>query len=249
MSKRHYGKKLLFLQHRPEDQLSNNDLNVLISLGVPKSRIESIRMEKGNLPLLNLHNYCAVILGGGPSKISSSYNKKYEYQKVFEPWLLNYASKIVNEDIPFLGLCYGVGLLAQSQGAVVSGRYAEGVEAANIFLTKEGKKDKLTKLLPDNFRSAVGHQEAAETLPKNAVLLATSQNCPVQMFRIKSNIYATQFHPELDIEGLKARVHAYKHLGYFKPEEADSLIEQASHYDINISQLILKQFLKYYVFS
>lgn len=249
MSYKHNGKKLLFLQHRPEDELSNNDLNVLISLGVPKNNIVSIRMEKGNLPLLNLHNYCAVIVGGGPSKISSSYNKKYEYQKVFEPWLLNYASIIIKEDIPFLGLCYGVGLLAQSQGTVVSGKYAEGVEAANIFLTKEGKNDKLTKLLPDNFRSAVGHQEAAETLPKNAVLLATSQNCPIQMFRIKSNIYATQFHPELDIKGLTARVLAYKHLGYFKPEEATDLIEQASQYNISESQLILKQFLKYYVFS
>ncbi|MDQ5958313.1 MAG: hypothetical protein QG562_131 [Patescibacteria group bacterium] len=249
MSHKHYGKKLLFLQHRPEDELSNNDLNVLISLGVPKNNIVSIRMEKGNLPLLNLHNYNAVIVGGGPSKISSSYNKKYEYQKVFEPWLFNYVSTIIKDDIPFLGLCYGIGLLTQSHGGVVSNKYAEGVEAASIFLTKEGKKDKLTKLLSDNFRSAVGHQEAAESLPKNAVLLATGQNCPIQMFRIKNNVYATQFHPELDIEGLRARVLAYKHLGYFKPEEANDLIEQASQYDISNSQVILKQFLKYYMFN
>ncbi|MDQ5953407.1 MAG: hypothetical protein QG647_141, partial [Patescibacteria group bacterium] len=186
---------------------------------------------------------------GGPSKISSSYNKKYEYQKVFEPWLFNYVSTIIKDDIPFLGLCYGIGLLTQSHGGVVSNKYAEGVEAASIFLTKEGKKDKLTKLLSDNFRSAVGHQEAAESLPKNAVLLATGQNCPIQMFRIKNNVYATQFHPELDIEGLRARVLAYKHLGYFKPEEANDLIEQASQYDISNSQVILKQFLKYYMFN
>lgn len=249
MTTKKVSKKLLFLQHRPEDELSNNDLNVLISLGVPKNNITSIRMEKGNLPLLNLHNYHAVILGGGPSKISSEYTKKYDYQKVFEPWLLNYVSTIIAEDIPFLGLCYGVGVLSKLQGATVSGKFAESVEAANIILTPNGKKDKLTKLLPDNFRSAVGHQEAAESLPKDAVLLATSNKCPIQMFRIKNNIYATQFHPELDIDGLRARVMAYKHLGYFKPEEANYLVELASQHDIGESQIILKQFLKYYIFN
>lgn len=242
-------KKLLFLQHRPEDDLSNNDLQVLVNIGVPTKNITSIRMEKGNLPNLNLHNYKAVIVGGGPSNISTSYSKKYDYQKVFEPWLLNYVKEIVNNDIPFLGLCYGVGLLTQSQGGKVSSKYSEAVEATNIMLTKDGFKDKLTKSLPKNFRAIVGHKEAAETLPKNAVLLASSENCPIQMFRIKNNIYATQFHPELDISGLKARVYKYRHLGYFKPEEADKLIDDASQHNITTSQQILKNFINYYLFS
>ena len=38
-------------------------------------------------------------------------------------------------------------------------------------------------------------------LPPTAVLLATSPRCPVQMFRVKQNLYATQFHPELDVRG------------------------------------------------
>lgn len=242
-------KKLLFLQHRPEDDLANNDLQVLVDIGVPAKNITNIRMEKGNLPKLYLQDYKAVIVGGGPSNISTSYSKKYNYQKVFEPWLINYVKEIVNNDTPFLGLCYGVGLLTQSQGGKVSSKYAEGVEATNIILTKDGLKDKLTKSLPKNFRAIVGHKEAAETLPKNALLLAGSKNCPIQMFRIKNNIYATQFHPELDISGLKARVYKYKNLGYFKPEEADKLIKNASQYDIANSQQILKNFINYYFFS
>jgi len=42
---------------------------------------------------------------------------------------------------------------------------------------------------------------------------------------------------------------AYKHLGYFKPEEANNLLEQANQHDISDSQVILKQFLKYYIFN
>ena len=61
-------------------------------------------------------------------------------------------------------------------------------------------------------------------LPPGAELLATSSACPVQMFRMKSNVYATQFHPELDVPGIVTRVRVYQHAGYFPPEEMEELI-------------------------
>ncbi len=74
------------------------------------------------------------------------------------------------------------------------------------------------------FDAFVGHKEACSVLPPTAVLLATSAACPVQMFRVKQNLYATQFHPELDLPGLVTRVHVYQHAGYFPPDEMDDLI-------------------------
>jgi GMP synthase (glutamine-hydrolysing) len=44
------------------------------------------------------------------------------------------------------------------------------------------------------------------------------------MFRVKQNLYATQFHPELDLPGLLTRVRVYQHAGYFPPAELDELI-------------------------
>jgi GMP synthase (glutamine-hydrolysing) len=44
------------------------------------------------------------------------------------------------------------------------------------------------------------------------------------MFRVKHNLYATQFHPELDLPGLLTRVHVYRHAGYFPPQEVDDLV-------------------------
>jgi GMP synthase (glutamine-hydrolysing) len=70
----------------------------------------------------------------------------------------------------------------------------------------------------------VGHKEACSLLPAGAELLATSAACPVQMFRLKSNLYATQFHPELDVPGIVTRVRVYQHAGYFPPEEMEELI-------------------------
>ena len=47
------------------------------------------------------------------------------------------------------------------------------------------------------------------------------------MFRIKENLYATQFHPELDAEGLVTRIDIYRHAGYFPPESAEELMADA----------------------
>ena len=43
-------------------------------------------------------------------------------------------------------------------------------------------------------------------MPPHAVVLASSATCPVQAFRVGRNLYATQFHPELDLAGLDTRI-------------------------------------------
>ena len=47
--------------------------------------------------------------------------------------------------------------------------------------------------------------------------LATSPACPVQAFRVGRHVYATQFHPELDLAGVCTRIEVYKDAGYFPP--------------------------------
>jgi GMP synthase (glutamine-hydrolysing) len=59
-------------------------------------------------------------------------------------------------------------------------------------------------------------------VPEGAVLLMTGEACPAPMFRVRRNVYATQFHREGDAEGFATRIHVYKHHGYFQPHEVDS---------------------------
>ena len=56
---------------------------------------------------------------------------------------------------------------------------------------------------------------------------ASSPACPVQAFRVGSRVYATQFHPELDIEGLATRIEIYRYAGYFPPDQADAVLAAA----------------------
>jgi GMP synthase (glutamine-hydrolysing) len=48
------------------------------------------------------------------------------------------------------------------------------------------------------------------------------------MFRVKQNVYATQFHSELDVPGIVTRVRVYQHAGYFAPAELEELITRLS---------------------
>ena len=99
---------------------------------------------------------------------------------------------------------------------------------------------------PEKIAVLCGHKEACDRLPQGATLLLTNDDCPVQMFRIGENIYATQFHPEGDGEGFTVRIHAYKHHGYFQPEEADALIVEVNREDTPYAREILRRFVARY---
>ena len=66
------------------------------------------------------------------------------------------------------------------------------------------------------------------------------------MFRIKENLYATQFHPELDAEGLVTRIVIYRHAGYFPPESAEELMANARRFTATEPMNILKNFVARY---
>lgn len=236
------------MQLRPEDEAADNELAAFLQVGdLTDEQIHRIRMEQEGVPDIDLDNYSAVIVGGGPSNVSDESDKKSAEQAKFEKDLFSLFDKIIEKDFPYLGACYGLCILAAYLGGTVSKeKYGEGVGAADIGLTEEGKNDQLLTGLPDSFRAFVGHKEACQDLPPGAVLLAGSVNCPIQMIRYKQNIYATQFHPELDGAGLALRINVYRNAGYFPPEDADRLIALAMQETITIPEQILKRFIDRY---
>ncbi len=94
----------------------------------------------------------------------------------------------------------------------------------------------------------LGHKEACDEIPPGTVLLAGSDACPVQMFRLGRNIYATQFHPEGDLQGFTVRINVYKDYGYFPPETAEDLIAAVAKEDVTVPQRILERFVTRYRF-
>jgi GMP synthase (glutamine-hydrolysing) len=241
-------KPFLLLQLRPVDAASDNEFDAFLKYGgLRKDQVHRIRMEKEGVPEIDLSNYAGIIEGGGPSNVSDPIEKKSLAQRRFEKELIPLYDKIFESDFPFFGACYGIGSLCNYVGGEVSrAKYSEAPGAVLVSLNEEGKKDPLLEALPTSFEAFVGHKEACQSLPPGSALLASSETCPMQMIRFKKNIYATQFHPELDFEGLKLRVNIYMNEGYFEPEKAHDLIEANSEKVITIPELILQRFVDRY---
>jgi GMP synthase (glutamine-hydrolysing) len=215
----------LLLSSRAEDVAAEGEYAAFLRCtGLAEGELHRIRMEAAPLPELDLDAYSGIFIGGGPYNSSDPPELKSPVQHRVEREMSLLLDRIVDRDFPFFGACYGVGTLGVHQGGVIDRTYAEPISAACIQLTPEGCADPLLEGLPAEFDAFVGHKEACSVLPPSAVLLATSAGCPVQMFRVKRNVYATQFHPELDLPGLVTRVHVYQNYGYFPPSEVDALI-------------------------
>ncbi|MBT8146897.1 MAG: glutamine amidotransferase [Gammaproteobacteria bacterium] len=241
------SKPFLILQLRPEDETADNELEAILYYGGLSTR-QSVRrrVEQEGLTGIDLDDYAGIIVGGSPFDISTPQEQKTETQRSVEAGFQVLLGQIEERDFPFLGCCSGNGLLGSYCGAAISKRYGEAVGGTDIFLTAEGKLDPLLAGLPESFRVLVGHKEACDTVPPGCTLLAGNESCPVQMFRLKENIYATQFHPEGDAAGFIVRINAYRNHGYFPPEKAESLIRAIAGENTPEAQLILKRFVERY---
>jgi len=237
----------LLLASRAEDLAAEGEYAAFLRFsGLPSEQLHHIRLEAGPLPDLDLDEYAGIFLGGSPFNSSDPPAAKSPVQRRVEADLAALLDEVVARDFPFFGACYGVGTLGGHQGGVIDRTYSEPLSCVPITLTAEGLADPLLAGMPETFEAFVGHKEACRVLPPSAVLLAGSAACPVQMFRVKSNLYATQFHPELDAPGICARARIYQHYGYFPPDELEELVARLSLGFVTEPGRLLKNFVARY---
>jgi GMP synthase (glutamine-hydrolysing) len=221
-------KPFLLLAIRAEDVAADDEYAAMLRCtGLGENELRRIRLERRPLGSLDLDEWSGFILGGGPYQGSDPEEAKSATQRRVEADLATLLDAVVERDHPFLGSCYGIGTLGRHQGAVVDRTYGEPISGIQISLTEEGRQDPLFQVAGPTFGAYTGHKEAIRKLPGHAVSLATSTACPVQAFRVGSRVYATQFHSELDLEGLATRVEVYKYAGYFEPEQAEAVLAAA----------------------
>ncbi len=218
-------KPILILQLRENDTASDGEFNAFLRFGnLDENDVVRVRMERDGVPDFSLNDYSGVIIGGGPWNVSDPLEKQPLPQQESEASLAPILKEIIENDFPFFGACYGLGILSKVLGTSISKeQFTEPVAPVEINLTESGIEDPLLKNMPETFLALGGHKEAVQDTPSGSVLLASSKDCPVHLIRVGSNIYASQFHPELDIEGICTRIDVYKHAGYFPPEDAEDL--------------------------
>jgi GMP synthase (glutamine-hydrolysing) len=240
-------KPFVLLASRAEDAAADGEYRAVLRFGgLRPDQLVRVRMEAEPLPQLDLEAISGIIVGGSPFTTSDPAGTKSAVQSRVEDELAVLLDDLIERDVPFLGACYGVGTLGVRIGGTVDATYAEPVGAVEVALTAAGRADPVFGVLPPVFHAFVGHKEAIRTLPPGAVVLAGSASCPVQAFRVKQNLYATQFHPELDVPGIVTRIEVYKHAGYFPPEEAGALISRVRRATVDAPPRILRAFVERY---
>lgn len=237
-------KPFLILQLRP-NKAGDYEYKAFMKYGgLTEEDTHRIEMTRESIPEIDFADYSGIIVGGGGACVSDK--EKPNEQIRFENELGQILDRVIEHDFPFLGACYGIGALAAHLGGTVAKECSEDVAALDITLTEEGKNDPLLKGVSPTFRAFAGHKESCIRMPDMAILLASSKKCPVHMMRIKKNVYATQFHPELDVENLIIRIQVYKNDGYFPPEDAEKLILAAQKEVVTEPMKIMKNFVELY---
>lgn len=236
----------LLLSTRPENLAAEAEYASFVDcLHIAPSQLEQRRVDQAPLGDVCLEDYAGVILGGGP--FNNTDTDKSDLQRRVEADLAQLAAQLIEKDFPTFGACYGVGIIGTAIGADLDRAYAEEPAAVPISLTPEGLADPLCEGLPPEFHALVGHKENCSSLPQMATVLATGQQCPIQMFKTGDNVYVTQFHPELDHDSFAQRLDIYEDEGYFDPTEKRRINSQAARYAVDTSARLLHNFATRYM--
>ena len=236
--------RVLFISARPESEAVGPEYaSVLRAPGLPADRLAHLRLDVEPLGALAPQQYAGVVIGGSPYNVTTPDRDKHEVQRRVESDLARLAERALATDHPVLFTCYGIGVLTRVLGGEVDTRFGEEAAAVEITLTDEGRADALVGGLPARFDALVGHKEATGRLPDDAVLLARSAGCPVQVYRVGANVYATQFHPEVSTADFIMRAHVYRHHGYFPAHELDAFSERMRAASVTEPQRMLRRFV------
>lgn len=241
------GGEFVLLASRSEDAVADAEYAAFLRfMDLPPQRLRRVRLEAEAMPNLDLDTIAGIVIGGSPFTSSDDPATKSAVQLRVEAEIAELLTEVCARDLPFLGACYGVGTLGTFLGGVVDTTFGEPVGAVPVTLTEAGRADPLLRGLPSTFDAYVGHKEALQAPPPGCVLLASSPTAPVQMMRWGRNVYATQFHPELDAAGIVDRLLAYRYAGYYDPSEADAVVARVRAATVSEPWRVLANFAELY---
>jgi GMP synthase (glutamine-hydrolysing) len=196
---------LLLQVRNPDDLMSGHEIDSFArSFRCDRDHIHIFDLLSGVPSQRELDEADVVLLGGSGD---------YSVAKG-GPWLpaaLETMRQLYDTSKPTFASCWGFQAMARAMGGeVVTDRSRAEVGTLWLELTAEGKNDPVFGPLGERFQVQSGHEDIVTRLPAGATLLASSPTVENEAFRFEGRpIYCTQFHPELDREGLVARIAQY----------------------------------------
>jgi GMP synthase (glutamine-hydrolysing) len=179
--------QLLVLQHVPHETLATLDPPFRKS----GFRIRCVNFKRHPDTRPALDGYAGLVVLGGPMNVDQI--DEYPHLKT-ETEVIQEA---VRRGIPVLGICLGAQLIAKAMGAKVYPGTEKEIGWYDLSVTEAARTDPLFAHLRPTERVFQWHGDTFD-IPAGAVRLASSPLFPNQAFRYRNNVYALQFHLEVD---------------------------------------------------
>lgn len=157
--------------------------NLISFLSDEKINFKNFKFEKINLDSIN--EFDSFILSGRRSN-----NKKMNY---LNSRIIKYA---INENKPLLGICYGAEMIALTVGGTIK----------KMELPQKGNNivhvTKINPLCSNQIEVFESHNYEISSLANSITVVASSESCKNEVIQVRnSNIFGTQFHPEMSKHG------------------------------------------------
>jgi GMP synthase (glutamine-hydrolysing) len=233
----------LLLQLRPEADARAGELASMRSASGLGDRLVARSADLEVLPADLADRSAGVVVGGSPYSVTDPQAGKGEQQRLAERQLAALAERALERELLVFFTCFGIGILTQVLGGTVDRTHPEPVSATESRLTDAGRADPLASVLPDRFTALTGHKESAPEPPPGAVLLATNDVSPVQLYRA-GTVVASQFHPEPTPDDCGRRATIYQRHGYFPEGELATVLAGLEQAVVTEPQRLLRRFVE-----
>ena len=180
-------RKLLVCQHVPHEILGT--LNPMLKRAGFRIRYVNFGRHPDAQP--SLDGYDGLVVLGGPM---SAYDDQRLPHLAVEMKLIESA---MERNLPVLGICLGGQLVARTLGARVYPNPVKEIGWYDVAPSAHADDDPLFEEFADTETLFQWHGDTFE-IPSGAVHLASSRHCRNQAFRFADNVYAFQFHLEVD---------------------------------------------------
>ena len=153
--------------------------------------LHTVELDEGaTIPPLD--GFDLMVVMGGPMDT---------WQEDQHPWLVGEKAAIRTwvRDLgrPYLGFCLGHQLLGAALGGTVGLMRSPEVGLMDVALTEEGRADPIFAGIPPAIGTLQWHGAEISAPPKDAVVLASNDACPVQVIRCGRRAYGFQCHVEI----------------------------------------------------
>ena len=135
---------------------------------------------------VDVQDFDGFIISGSRSSVNDP--------KLWIEELLNLIRRIIEREVPLVGLCFGHQAIAKSLGGLVSkSKTGWNIGCVPVELTAAGKS--ILNVAQHSYLYAF-HQDNVETLPDNARLIGSTEICENFIVEFKKGVIGFQGHPE-----------------------------------------------------